>query len=446
MLSSQHTQISQQANHGLFFYVSFEELQNYLDLELPPVEKYLSTRFIFAVRSEKFKKIELWATTKNIPLENIEFIDADEVAKEIHVDGKYLPNVFQEKVGSLVRSVVFSGKSPWIFGEIVDVLCEDGFADVAARLEYDWNILLEQNPFYLLCGYNRSNFSQVGVDLGFERVCNGHNKHLSLSCGHVALEKKGILKIEHDNFLLNNQLKENFENRALAEMGRIHGDFLHELKNILVVSNINLTRIHQLEGLFQETGKEKFQKALGGLLVAQERLNQIVKEGSDLVKLHPSFWVRFSLSALIERAAILLEDTLNNDRISLGISCESLFVNGNENLLEQVLLNFLEFSRLSFREGRVDQNREISINLRKVNGAAEIEIIDNGDGIKSEHIGRLFEPFYTSKILKSGAGIGLAYCKKIVSAHSGDILCRSLEGSGTTIKIVLPISPEPKFE
>ena len=68
----------------------------------------------------------------------------------------------------------------------------------------------------------------------------------------------------------------------------------------------------------------------------------------------------------------------------------------------------------------------------------EIEIIDNGRGIKREHISRLFEPFFTTKDAGKGTGLGLAICKSIIEKHGGEIKIISVFKKGTKIILLLP--------
>jgi signal transduction histidine kinase len=77
---------------------------------------------------------------------------------------------------------------------------------------------------------------------------------------------------------------------------------------------------------------------------------------------------------------------------------------------------------------------------RKSAASESIEIIfvDNGIGIKKENLGRLFSPFFTTKI--RGTGLGLAICRRIIiERHHGKINIESGERKGTTIKVELPI-------
>jgi signal transduction histidine kinase len=72
-------------------------------------------------------------------------------------------------------------------------------------------------------------------------------------------------------------------------------------------------------------------------------------------------------------------------------------------------------------------------------GHVLIEISDTGCGIPADQIGRVFEPFYTTKPKGKGTGLGLAICRRIVSGHQGTLDLTSEVGKGTTVRISLPI-------
>jgi signal transduction histidine kinase len=72
----------------------------------------------------------------------------------------------------------------------------------------------------------------------------------------------------------------------------------------------------------------------------------------------------------------------------------------------------------------------------------EIQIADTGSGIPAETIGRVFEPFYTTKTTETGTGLGLFITKTIVECFGGRIAVQSVEGEGTTFTVTFPL-PEP---
>ncbi len=68
-----------------------------------------------------------------------------------------------------------------------------------------------------------------------------------------------------------------------------------------------------------------------------------------------------------------------------------------------------------------------------------IEVEDTGPGIPSEALGKIFDPFYSTKPTGEGTGLGLAICSRIIETYDGRILVKSKEGQGTTFTILLPI-------
>jgi PAS domain S-box-containing protein len=75
-----------------------------------------------------------------------------------------------------------------------------------------------------------------------------------------------------------------------------------------------------------------------------------------------------------------------------------------------------------------------------------IEISDTGKGISPEHLNRIFEPFFTTKPVGKGTGLGLSLSYGIVQRHGGHIEVESVEGQGSTFRLLLPINPEQKTE
>ena len=71
-----------------------------------------------------------------------------------------------------------------------------------------------------------------------------------------------------------------------------------------------------------------------------------------------------------------------------------------------------------------------------------VQFSDTGCGIPAEHLPKIFDPFFTTKPLGRGTGLGLSVCYGIVSEHGGRIEVDSIEGEGTTFKVLLPVANE----
>jgi hypothetical protein len=99
-----------------------------------------------------------------------------------------------------------------------------------------------------------------------------------------------------------------------------------------------------------------------------------------------------------------------------------------------LLLNARDAIRARGGEG------EIHIEARVSDGNVLVRIADDGQGIPPEHFERLFRPFFTTRPLGKGLGLGLYTCHTIVGQHRGRIDIESQVGQGTTVSVLLPLS------
>ncbi|HEV2086304.1 MAG TPA: ATP-binding protein, partial [Gemmatimonadales bacterium] len=123
--------------------------------------------------------------------------------------------------------------------------------------------------------------------------------------------------------------------------------------------------------------------------------------------------------------------------------------------LVQVLLNLVINARDAMPGGKAIELRTETLEvspghlLDKSQSAvepgayAELAVIDSGQGIPPEQLPHIFEPFYTTKAVGVGTGLGLATVEGIVSQSGGHIQVQSAVGKGTTIKILIPLTGEP---
>jgi CheY-like chemotaxis protein/anti-sigma regulatory factor (Ser/Thr protein kinase) len=103
--------------------------------------------------------------------------------------------------------------------------------------------------------------------------------------------------------------------------------------------------------------------------------------------------------------------------------------------LQQVLVNLL--NNASQAMAQQQDNRQITVTTTYDNAKIYVKIADTGPGIAAEHLGRLFDPFYTTK--ETGTGLGLSLSYGLIKEHGGEIVVTSTPGEGATFTIVLPI-------
>lgn len=132
---------------------------------------------------------------------------------------------------------------------------------------------------------------------------------------------------------------------------------------------------------------------------------------------------------LLEEMAVLQKKELNDLHISISIFIEpeDMIITADKNMIEQVLINLIKNAIQSFSEQenkQIDLKAYLDEKTRPV-----ISVRDNGDGIDSEALERIFVPFFSTK--KTGSGIGLSLSKQIMRQHEGRISVKSQLGEGT---------------
>jgi len=98
---------------------------------------------------------------------------------------------------------------------------------------------------------------------------------------------------------------------------------------------------------------------------------------------------------------------------------------------------------LNAREAMLPGGGTLTIGAGSTENSVIITVGDTGCGIDSENFDRIFESFFTTKTgdsdsERTGAGLGLAFCKRVIDAHKGSISVDSQPGKGTTFRVALP--------
>jgi signal transduction histidine kinase len=108
-------------------------------------------------------------------------------------------------------------------------------------------------------------------------------------------------------------------------------------------------------------------------------------------------------------------------------------VRGNENRLQQVFFNLILNAKDAMPKGGW-----LTVLTRADEDTVIAEIKDTGHGIRKDHIKRIYDPFFTTKGLGRGTGLGLSVSYGIVQEHGGAIFVDSVPGKGTTFQVTLP--------
>jgi len=223
------------------------------------------------------------------------------------------------------------------------------------------------------------------------------------------------------------------ETEKLAAVGRIAAHIAHEIRNPLVTMGGYARRILQL-GREAARHEQPIRSAASVILKESERLEKVLSNVMDFTRPSPYIQEFNSVNDVIHDTVDLLRNLFQERRIDvrLQLSPDTPLVKSDFNQMKQLMLNLVQNAiDATPPEGVVEiatgaDARSVSISVR-----------DSGTGIREDDLGRVFEPFYTTKV--TGVGLGLAIVKRIVNDHNGEISVRNLPHGGTEFRVVLNI-------
>jgi two-component system, cell cycle sensor histidine kinase and response regulator CckA len=165
------------------------------------------------------------------------------------------------------------------------------------------------------------------------------------------------------------------------------------------------------------------------------------------------------LNAAVEDTWPMLQRLIgSNMAIELALAPGPKWVRVDRAQLVQVLLNLVINARDAMPEGGRIALRTTTLEVSpghmfdrlkvpvEAGAYAELRVTDSGKGIAADHLPHIFEPFYTTKEVGTGTGLGLATVEGVVAQSGGHIQVDSAVGHGTTIRILLPLTAEPMIK
>jgi two-component system NtrC family sensor kinase len=222
------------------------------------------------------------------------------------------------------------------------------------------------------------------------------------------------------------------ESEKLASLGKLAAGIAHEINNPLTSILINS---HLLAEQFQD--RDKLARSLNIIIDETERCSKIVKGLLQFSRQSLSEKTLTNINELIQNTLLLFDSQVlvSNVRVETEFDdrLPQVMVDGNK--IKQVFTNLILNALDAMPEGGT---LFISSRLSDDRSSIEIAFKDTGCGIDDKHIGKIFDPFFSTKGVK-GTGLGLSVSYGIVKQHDGCIDARSILGHGTTMTIILPV-------
>ncbi|MDH4317747.1 MAG: ATP-binding protein, partial [Desulfobulbaceae bacterium] len=169
-----------------------------------------------------------------------------------------------------------------------------------------------------------------------------------------------------------------------------------------------------------------------------ERIDRIINSTKRMANSHEVFRP-CDINAIIHDAAILTRNHVKyKARVDLNLADDLPRINGLSQDLGQVFINLILNAMdaivekgMSAKEGLI----QIISRFDEESGRVEVSVTDNGMGIDPDNIGKIFDPFFSTKTVGQGMGLGLNICHRIIEAHGGEILVESTPGKGTVFTV-----------
>ncbi|UCF85887.1 MAG: PAS domain-containing protein [Desulfobacteraceae bacterium] len=236
-------------------------------------------------------------------------------------------------------------------------------------------------------------------------------------------------------------LRKHFENEyhklalqteKLSALGRMAAGIAHEINNPLtgiLLFGTNLRKKVPKDG--------PFRKGLDVIVRETQRCKGIIQDLLEFSRDKKPEKALASINDIVEKALSILDNEFRLHHISVKKNLTAGMPNTllDSNLLQQVFVNLLINAVEAIQEnGVITIKSYVSPDKR----SERIEISDTGCGIPPEDMGKVFEPFFSTK--SKGTGLGLAVSYGIVQKHQGDIQVSSQPGQGTRFTIEIPIA------
>ena len=227
------------------------------------------------------------------------------------------------------------------------------------------------------------------------------------------------------------------QSEKLNALGSLLAGVAHELNNPL---SVVVGRSIMLEG---EVADREIRGKIAKIRHAAERGARIVKTFLAIARQQPPERKPVALNEVLEAAVDLVGYGLRTADIAtvLDLAPDLPELSADADQLTQVFTNLIVNAQQALLGAAPPRRLEIATRLEPAARVARITFTDNGPGVPEALRSRIFEPFYTSKPVGVGTGVGLSFSYGVVAAHGGHIALESPRSGGARFVVTLPLAP-----
>ncbi len=238
------------------------------------------------------------------------------------------------------------------------------------------------------------------------------------------------------------------QSQKMEAVGRLAGGIAHDFNNLLTVIQGQISLIKATT-----TVEGELESSLHAMTEASQRAASLIRQLLTFSRRQVMQPRDLDLAVLVGNLAALLRPVLGEDiALETTLASHHLFVHADPTMMEQVILNLAVNARDAMPDGgrltlaldRVEASPTRDGAIGSDGPAVRLTVSDTGIGIRSDDLPRVCEPFFTTKEVGRGSGLGLATVFGILEQHHGRLDVQSEPGQGTTVTVILPaVTPMP---
>ncbi len=224
------------------------------------------------------------------------------------------------------------------------------------------------------------------------------------------------------------------ENEKVSTVLLLAAGVAHELGNPINSMTIHLQLIErQLEAIEETNEHNKIKKSIKICANEISRLDNIITNFLQAIRPTLPDFQDLDLTTILKESIEFQKVEISGANITLELDIDKSLpvISADQNLIKQALFNVLKNAREAISKEGI-----IKIQTRSDDEFVFIEIGDSGSGIKKEHIGNIFQPYFTTK--NEGHGLGMMIVNRIMHDHGGQIGISSNISHGTVFTLQFP--------
>lgn len=223
------------------------------------------------------------------------------------------------------------------------------------------------------------------------------------------------------------------QSSKMSAIGKLAAGVAHELNTPLGVMHLALEQAQSLMAERPEAAERMIDKAMKAI----ERSRSITERLLAYSRKPSGEHNAIRLDKVAEETISFLSFEIKKAQAMVRLQADPVTVKGSPQELQQVMINLI-LNALYAMESNPLEQRTVQLIVRDAGAEALVEIVDQGTGITPEQKAQIFEPFYTTKPVGKGTGLGLWVSLQIMEQHKGSLEVDSTPGQGATFRLRLP--------